>query len=131
MDSPYREIGGRERVLGLVERFYDIMEQAEPALAAVHELDGNGRISRRNRDRFGSFLIGWLGGPDEYVRENGHPRLRLRHAQVPVDTALRDAWLRCMFTALEACDVPAPARAFLRPRFAEVADFLRNVEDGA
>jgi hemoglobin len=131
MDSPYREIGGRETVLGLVERFYDIMEQTEPLLAAVHELDGSGKISRRNRDRFGSFLLGWLGGPDDYVRENGHPRLRMRHAQVPVDRALRDAWLRCMFAALESCDVPAPVSAFLRQRFSEVADFLRNVDDGA
>jgi hemoglobin len=129
MTSPYQELGGRERVLELVERFYDIMEQTEPLLAAVHELDGSGRISRRNRERFGSFLLGWLGGPDDYVKENGHPRLRMRHARVPVDTALRDAWLRCMFAALDACDVPAGTRAFLRQRFAEVADFLRNVED--
>jgi hemoglobin len=130
MDNPYREIGGRETVLGLVERFYDIMEQMEPELAAVHEIDGDGKISRRNRDRFGSFLLGWLGGPDDYVRANGHPRLRMRHGRVPVDTALRDAWLRCMFAAMDGCAVPAPVNAFLRQRFSEVADFLRNVEDG-
>ena len=53
MDNPYLEIGGRERVIALVERFYDIMEGAEPALAALHELDAKGRVSRRNRDRFG------------------------------------------------------------------------------
>ena len=129
MTSPYQELGGRERVLELVERFYDIMEQTEPVLAAVHELDGSGKISRRNRERFGSFLLGWLGGPDDYVKENGHPRLRLRHARVPIDTALRDAWLRCMFTALDAPDIPAATRTLLHQRFAEVADFLRNVED--
>jgi hemoglobin len=129
MTSPYQELGGRERVLALVERFYDIMEQTEPVLAALHELDGSGKVSRRNRDRFGSFLLGWLGGPDDYVKENGHPRLRLRHARVPVDSALRDAWLRCMFAALDAGDVPAATRAFVRQRLAEVADFLRNVED--
>lgn len=131
MDSPYLQLGGREAVSRLVERFYDLMEETEPRLAAVHELDGSGKISRRNRDRFGSFLLGWLGGPDDYVHENGHPRLRMRHAGVPVDTALRDAWLRCMFAAMDDCDVPAPVSAFLRQRFSEVADFLRNVDDGA
>lgn len=127
VDNPYQEIGGREKVLALVERFYDLMEQTEPALAHLHELDDAGKVSRRNRDRFGSFLVGWLGGPDDYVRAHGHPRLRMRHARVPVDVAMRDAWVRCMSAAMDACDVPDPVRAFLRQRFAEVADFLRNV----
>src|SRR4051794_11467267 len=78
-NKPYEEIGGREKVLALAERFYDVMERAEPALAALHELDSQGKVSRRSRSRFGSFLVGWLGGPDDYVRENGHPRLRMRH----------------------------------------------------
>jgi hemoglobin len=129
MNNPYQDMGGRDVVLELVERFYDLMEQREPALAALHELDANGKISRRNRDRFGSFLLGWLGGPDDYVRANGHPRLRMRHGRVPVDVAMRDAWLRCMFAALDERGVPAPTQAFLRQRFAEVADFLRNVEE--
>jgi hemoglobin len=127
MDNPYRELGGRENVLALVERFYDIMEQNEPALAALHQLDAPGKVSRRSRDRFASFLVGWLGGPDDYVRDNGHPRLRMRHGRVPVDSAMRDAWVRCMGAAMDDCHAPPSARAFLRQRFAEVADFLRNV----
>jgi hemoglobin len=128
MDNPYEQIGGRDRVVALVERFYDVMEETEPALAALHQRDTDGRITRRSRDRFASFLVGWLGGPDDYVRENGHPRLRLRHARAPIDVAMRDAWLRCMGAALDACAVPEPPRSFLHQRFAEVADFLRNVE---
>ncbi|MEY4550292.1 MAG: hypothetical protein RL685_6487 [Pseudomonadota bacterium] len=129
MNSPYQAFASREAVLALVERFYDLMEQTEPALAALHEVDAAGKISRRNRDRFGLFLLGWLGGPDDYVQQNGHPRLRMRHGRVPIDTAQRDAWLRCMNTALEEAAVPAETRAFLRQRFAEVADFLRNVPE--
>lgn len=129
MNEPYVDLGGRDAVLRLVERFYDIMEQSEPALAAVHELDGAGKISRRNRDRFGLFLLGWLGGPDDYVRQNGHPRLRMRHARVLVNVSQRDAWLRCMYAAMDEQAVPAGTQSFLRQRFAEVADFLRNVEE--
>src|SRR3954468_18052296 len=124
IDNSFEEIGGREKVLALAERFYDVMERSEPALAALHEVDGQGKVSRRNRDRFASFLVGWLGGPDDYVRENGHPRLRMRHARVPVDTAMRDAWLRCMTRALEHPDVPVPVRGWLQQRLAEVAEFL-------
>ena len=129
MTHPYQDLGGREAVLRLVECFYDIMDRSEPALAALHELDAAGHVSRRNRDRFASFLLGWLGGPDDYVRENGHPRLRMRHARVAVDLAMRDAWLRCMYAALDECAVSAELQAFLRPRFAEVADFMRNVRE--
>lgn len=131
MENPFEQVGGRDKVVALVERFYDIMEQTEPALAALHQRDAGGRITRRSRDRFASFLVGWLGGPDDYVRENGHPRLRMRHARTPVDVATRDAWLRCMNAAMEACAVPEAPRSFLGQRFAEVADFLRNVDPGA
>jgi hemoglobin len=129
--NAYVELGGREVVLRLVERFYDIMEQTEPALAALHEQDAHGKVSRRNRERFGSFLLGWLGGPDDYVRNHGHPRLRMRHARVPVDSSQRDAWLRCMDAALAEQSLQEPLLSFLRGRFAEVADFLRNVDEGS
>lgn len=130
METPYAEIGGRDAVLALSERFYDIMEQREPALTALHEQDADGKISRRSRDRFGLFLIGWLGGPDDYVQQNGHPRLRMRHGRVAVNVAMRDAWLRCMNAAMVECGVPAAARGFLEQRFSEVADFMRNVDEG-
>jgi hemoglobin len=129
VNNPYSELGGRDAVLHLVERFYDLMEQNEPALAAVHELDDAGKVSRRNRDRFGLFLLGWLGGPDDYVKQHGHPRLRLRHARVLVNVAQRDAWLRCMYAAMAEQAVPAAAQSFLRQRFAEVANFMRNVDE--
>lgn len=129
MDSPYQSFGSREAVLALVERFYDLMEQTEPELAALHQLDAQGKISRRSRERFGLFLLGWLGGPDDYVQQHGHPRLRMRHGRVPVNAAQRDAWLRCMLAALDESAVPAETRGFLRQRFSEVADFLRNVPE--
>jgi hemoglobin len=41
---------------------------------------------------------------------------------------MRDAWVRCMTAAMDDCAVPPAARAFLHQRFAEVADFLRNLD---
>jgi hemoglobin len=51
----------------------------------------------------------------------------MRHAHVPVDEGLRDAWLRSMTHAMDARGIAGGARAFLDARFADVADFLRNV----
>jgi hemoglobin len=128
-DTPYARLGGREAVLALAERFYDAMESAEPGLAALHPQDSPGKIARSSRDRFALFLVGWLGGPQDYTAVHGHPRLRMRHGAVPIDSAARDAWLRCMAVALGGADVDPGVRRWLDQRFREVADFMRNRPD--
>jgi hemoglobin len=124
--TPFEVLGGEAAVRTLGEHFYDVMDRDEPALARLHPLDAQGKVSRESRDRFTLFLIGWLGGPQDYIAQHGHPRLRMRHARVPVDIAMRDAWMRAMRTAMAETNTPAELRGFLETRFAEVADFLRN-----
>ena len=126
--TPYEQLGGAERVKTLVERFYDHMSEHEPVLAKLHPCDDAGKVARPNRDRFALFLIGWLGGPDDYIKQHGHPRLRMRHARVAVDEAMRDAWLRSMTAAMDAEGITGEVRKYLDTRFAEVADFMRNTE---
>ena len=128
-ETPFELVGGADRVRAIVERFYDAMTEHEPALARLHPCDAEGRVARTSRDRFALFLIGWLGGPDDYVAQHGHPRLRMRHGRVRVDLAMRDAWLRCMTAAMDDEQIGAEVRTFLDARFAEVADFLRNAPD--
>jgi hemoglobin len=127
-DLPFHRLGGEEGVRALAEAFYDAMDAHEPALARLHELDEQGRVSRGMRERFGLFLIGWLGGPQHYMEKHGHPRLRMRHGHVLVDIAMRDAWVRSMSRAMDARGVTGSVRVFLDKRFADVADFLRNTE---
>lgn len=127
--TPFALLGGEENVRALAEAFYDAMDAHEPALARLHELDEEGRVSRRSRDRFALFLIEWLGGPRGFSEAHGHPRLRMRHGGFGVDVAMRDAWLRAMQRAMDARGVEGDVRAFLDQRFAEVADFLRNTPE--
>jgi hemoglobin len=124
--TPFALLGGEARVRALVERFYDVMSDHEPALARLHPCTPDGKVARDSRDRFALFLIGWLGGPQDYVERHGPPRLRMRHAHVVVDAAMRDAWVRSMAAALEGEGVTGEVRTFLDTRFAEVAEFLRN-----
>lgn len=130
--TPFDLIGGRAVVERLAARFYEVMERDEPALAAVHRQvpgdDGSSVIDPEVKRRFSLFLVGWLGGPQEYMDQHGHPRLRMRHGRVPVDVKMRDAWLRSMTRAMDDCQVRGAVRGYLGQRFAEVADFLRNVE---
>ena len=126
--TPFEMLGGADRVRALVEKFYDVMSEREPALARLHEVTPEGSVARGPRDRFAMFLIGWLGGPQDYIATHGHPRLRMRHGRVAVNVAMRDAWLRAMTAAMDAEGITGEVRAFLDQRFAEVADFMRNVD---
>lgn len=131
VDTPYDRLGGEAAVRAIVERFYDAMSELEPELARLHPCDERGYVARASRDRFALFFIGWLGGPQDYVATHGHPRLRMRHARVPVDTTMARAWIRCMMHALDASGMERDVREFLEARLGEVAMFLRNREGPA
>ena len=126
--DPYTLLGGTTKINALVETFYDLMSEREPVLAQLHVCTPDGKVDRGSRDRFALFLVGWLGGPDDYVQQHGHPRLRMRHNRVAVNLAMRDAWLRCMQAAMDQHGITGDVRTFLDARFAEVADFMRNAE---
>lgn len=124
-DSPWHRLG-EDRIRELVRVFYAVMASDEPALARLHVCDSEGRVDAKTQERFGLFLMGWLGGPQDYTEKHGHPRLRMRHGHVRIDESMRDAWLRCMSRAMDSTRVEPEVRNYLDVRFAEVAEFLRN-----
>ena len=95
--TPYQAIGGEKVAHAIANRFYDIMETAPIAaeLLAIHPqpLD-------RIRHVFGLYLTMWLGGPNEYEQQRGHPRLRARHLPFTVTPALKVQWMYCMKKAM-------------------------------
>ncbi|CAM4436909.1 group II truncated hemoglobin [Alteromonas australica] len=95
--TPYYRIGGEEKVRELANRFYDVMENDTYAaeLLSIHPqpLD-------RIRHVFFLYLSLWLGGPDIYQQEFGHPRLRARHLPFTVSPALKEQWMYCMRKAM-------------------------------
>jgi hemoglobin len=59
-----------------------------------------------------------------------HPRLRQRHMPFSIGVVERDEWLWCMDHALDDSAIGAETIAYLKARFAEVAGFMRNREEG-
>ena len=123
---PFEMLGGEDAVHTLTERFYDRMREAEPKLADLHACDPDGRVSEEPRRKFELFLVEWLGGPRVYSSVHGHPRLRMRHAHIPVDDDMIRAWIACMMHALDTMRISPPLRAFLDTRFADLARFMKN-----
>ena len=82
------------------------------------------------RNRLALFLIQYFGGPTTYSDERGHPRLRIRHAPFPIDTVMRDTWMRHMLAALDAQAFPPEIDAVMRRYFEDASTFLINRREG-
>ncbi|MCB1089082.1 MAG: globin [Verrucomicrobiae bacterium] len=82
-----------------------------------------------SEQRLRDFLIYRFGGPQRYIEERGHPRLRMRHIPFSIGIAERDRWLQLMDAAMEETGVPSPAREILTAFFGQTADFMRNREE--
>lgn len=76
--------------------------------------------------RLADFLVFRFGGDDKYIRERGHPRLRMRHGPFSIGVAERDRWLELMNDAMDETGVLGSIRLELKMFFEQVADFMRN-----
>ena len=112
---------GAEGFTRLVAAFYrqvprdDLLSPLYPA----NDLPG---AEQRLRD----FLIGRFGGPQTYIEQRGHPRLRARHSPFPITQTIRDRWMRLMDKALGEASLPGGAEEVLRKFFNETSTFMIN-----
>ena len=119
----YERIGGEPKVRELVRRFYEHMDELPETygIRKMHEED-LGPVA----DKLFKFLSGWMGGPQLFVEQYGHPMLRRRHLPFPIGEAERDQWLMCMDLALDDVVEDAELRRELSAAFVKVADHMRN-----
>ena len=85
-----------------------------------------GRDLGEAETRLGDFLIFRFGGPQRYIENRGHPRLRMRHNPFVIDQTARDRWMKLMGRALDEVGMPGEAANLLREFFASTATFLIN-----
>ena len=76
--------------------------------------------------RLRDFLIYRFGGPQRYIEERGHPRLRARHLPFRIDQEARDRWMQLMNNALAKAALPSEAEQFLRAFFVQMSTFMIN-----
>lgn len=77
-------------------------------------------------ERLTGFIVYRFGGPQTYIEQRGHPRLRGRHMPFAIGIAERDRWLELMGQAIREVGVPEPESSIVSAFFAQVADSMRN-----
>lgn len=106
--TPYDLIGGEPAIRSLVDRFYfymDILPEAQ-GIRVMHQRDLSAA-----KDKLFKFLSGWLGGPNLFIEEYGHPMLRMRHFPFAIGESERDQWMLCMKKAL--AEIPMDPRLLI------------------
>lgn len=127
-DRSIFEIVGADFFVKLVDAFYDGVERDEVLIRLYPE--GSDTVGARRR--LAQFLAQYWGGPDDYMQERGHPRLRMRHFDFSIGELERDHWLMHMATAIEMVipDVNDADREYVTIELAKymvnAAEHLRN-----
>lgn len=114
---------GEDGIRRLVAAFYRQVPGDDILGPMYPEEDLEGAESRLR-----GFLIFRFGGPQDYIAERGHPRLRLRHAPFELDQAARDRWVQLMWNAFDETDLPSEAVVAMKTFLSQVATFLINRE---
>ena len=112
---------GEQGIARVVAAFYRRVP-ADDVLGPMYPADDLAGAEARLRD----FLIYRFGGPQRYLEQRGHPRLRARHGRFAIDVRARDRWMELMTEALAETGVPADVGIVMRTFLDGVATFLLN-----
>lgn len=120
-DSTIYDLIGEAGFTRLVAAFYAQIPD-DDILGPMYPPDDLAGAEKRLRD----FLIFRFGGPDRYIQERGHPRLRMRHNPFSITPAGGQRWVELMDKAFAEVALPPEAEAPLREFFIQGANFMVN-----
>ena len=123
INTPYAMIGGEQTLPNLVDRFYFYMD-------TLPEVKGIRAIHQHNlssaKDKLFKFLSGWLGGPNLFIEEFGHPMLRARHLPFVIGESERDQWMLCMNKALAELAMDSQLKINIQNALQQLATHMIN-----
>ncbi|MCP8584075.1 truncated hemoglobin YjbI [Acinetobacter baumannii] len=120
--TPY-DIIGKEALYDMIDYFYTLVEKDE---RLNHLFPGDFAETSRKQKQF---LTQFLGGPNIYTEEHGHPMLRKRHIDFTITEFERDAWLENMQTAINRAAFPQGVGDYLFERLRLTANHMVNSEN--
>lgn len=118
---PYEEIGA-EKLSELIDLFYSKVA-VHPDLYPIFP-DDLTETARKQKQ----FMTQYLGGPNLYNEEHGHPMMKARHMPFPITPLRAKAWLSCMSEAMDEVELDPQFREFFFKRLALTAKHMVNKE---
>jgi len=112
---------GEDGIARLIAAFYRRVPH-DDVLGPMYPPNDLANAEQRLRD----FMIYRLGGPQRYIEERGHPRLRARHLPFKINQTARDRWMQLMNEAMADTTLPPEAEEFLRTFLEGMSTFLIN-----
>jgi hemoglobin len=124
--SLYDRLGSEAGVQRLVTLFYDHMDSHKAAkhIRSLHQAELSD-----SRQKLFEYFSGWFGGPQLFVNKYGHPRLKARHNHVTIGLEDRDAWLVCLYAAMDEMSLDKNLYKDLVEKIEPMADHMRNKVD--
>ncbi|QCR31592.1 globin [Lysinibacillus sp. SGAir0095] len=116
---PYEEIGA-EKLSELLHAFYERVGR-HPQLKSIFPED----FTETTRKQI-QFQTQYLGGPNIYTEEHGHPMLRARHIPFKITPDRAQAWLECMKEAMDEVGLEGKFREVYYQRLVLTANHMIN-----
>lgn len=118
---PYEEIGA-EKLSDLIDLFYSKVA-VHPDLYPIFPEDLT-ETARKQKQ----FMTQYLGGPNLYSNEHGHPMMKARHMPFQITPLRAKAWLSCMSEAMDEVELDDTIREFFFKRLVLTANHMVNKE---
>ncbi|ARF15148.1 MULTISPECIES: globin domain-containing protein [Sporosarcina] len=116
---PFEEIG-EKKLHELIETFYAKVA-VHPDLIPIFPDDLSETIRKQKQ-----FQTQYLGGPNLFTEEHGHPMMKARHNPFPITPTRAEAWLACMAEAMDDVGLEGPLREVYYKRLVLTANHMVN-----
>jgi hemoglobin len=104
----------------LIEIFYDLVFSSEK-IGPLFQND-----KEEIKEKQFQFLTQFLGGPQLYSMQHGHPKMRMRHLPHAITDEAKEEWLRCMKQAIDTLELSDELKITLYNCFPPVAQHMVN-----
>jgi hemoglobin len=120
--TPFEAIG-ENKLHKIVDAFYSRVAR-HPELAPIFP-DDLTEIARKQKQ----FFTQYLGGPNLYTMEHGHPMMRARHLPFEITETRAKAWLSCMNEAIDEIELEESLKRDFFSRLVLTAQHMINTQE--
>lgn len=122
MPIPYKQIG-EEKLHRMIDIFYSYVAVDD----RMNFLFPDDLTETAYKQKL--FQTQFLGGPNLYNQEYGHPMMKMRHMPFRITPKAKEAWLENMEKAMDDVELDEELKSFLLARYTMTANHMVNSID--